>query len=304
MYFRYFKIISPWKRAGSFIWTNLNPLHPKKLVPSLVENGSVVLEKKIFKFHQCIFTISKLFPFGKGRGPSFEQTWIPFIQGCFVPSLVEIGSVVLEKKIFKFCQCIFAISQLSPLGKGRGPSFEQTWIPFTRGCFVPSLVEIGSVILEKKIYEFRQCIFAFSLLSPLGEGWGPSFEQTWIPFTQEYFVPSLVKIGPVVLEKTIFKSCQFIFNNSQLSPLWDLGTLGTWIPFTQGHFVPSLVEIGPVVLEKKMKMWKVYRQTDGRTDGRTDRRQVIRKAHLSFQLRWAKKACLGIHFRWVKRRQS
>ena len=44
-------------------------------------------------------------------------------------------------------------------------------------------------------------------------------------------------------------------------------------------------------LEKKMKMWKVYRQTNGRTDGRTDDgRQVIRKAHLSFQLRWAKKA--------------
>ena len=59
----------------------------------------------------------------------------------------------------------------------------------------------------------------------------------------------------------------------------------TWIPFTQGYFVPSLVEIGPVILEKKMKMWKVYRQTDGRTD---DRQQVIRKAHLSFQLRWAK----------------
>ena len=44
---------------------------------------------------------------------------------------------------FKFRQCIFAISKLSPLGKGWGPSFEQTWIPFTPGCFVPILVEIG-----------------------------------------------------------------------------------------------------------------------------------------------------------------
>ena len=31
MYFRYFVIISPWKRAGPFIWTNLNPLHPRML---------------------------------------------------------------------------------------------------------------------------------------------------------------------------------------------------------------------------------------------------------------------------------
>ena len=28
MYFHYFAIISPWKRAGPFILTNLNPLHP------------------------------------------------------------------------------------------------------------------------------------------------------------------------------------------------------------------------------------------------------------------------------------
>ena len=29
----------------------------------------------------------------------------------------------------------------------------------------------------------------------------PSYEQTWIPFTQKYSVPSLVETGPVVLEK-------------------------------------------------------------------------------------------------------
>ena len=33
-------------------------------------------------------------------GSSFEQTWIPLTPGCFVPSLIEIGPVVLEKKIF------------------------------------------------------------------------------------------------------------------------------------------------------------------------------------------------------------
>ena len=31
MYFHYFVIISPWKRAESIIWTNLNPLHPRML---------------------------------------------------------------------------------------------------------------------------------------------------------------------------------------------------------------------------------------------------------------------------------
>ena len=45
-----------------------------------------------------------------------------------LPSLVEIGQVVLEKRIFKFCQCIFPILWLPPLGKGWGFSFQQTWM--------------------------------------------------------------------------------------------------------------------------------------------------------------------------------
>ena len=39
-----------------------------------------------------------IFP-SKKAGLSFEQTWIPFTQECFVCNLVEIGLVVLEKKM-------------------------------------------------------------------------------------------------------------------------------------------------------------------------------------------------------------
>ena len=52
-------------------------------------------------------------------------------------------------------------------------------------CFLLSLVEIGPVILKKKIL----------LLSFLG----PWFEQTWILFNQECFVPTLVKFVLVAL---------------------------------------------------------------------------------------------------------
>ena len=43
---------------------------------------------------------------------------------------------------------------LPPHEKGHGPLFKQTWIPFTQGFFVPSLVEIGPVV---KISKFRRC---------------------------------------------------------------------------------------------------------------------------------------------------
>ena len=57
-----------------------------------------------------------------------------------MPSLVEIGKVVLEKKIFKFRQCTYFFLVLfrnyTPLKKKRGLSFEQTcqkWEKFTDG---------------------------------------------------------------------------------------------------------------------------------------------------------------------------
>ena len=44
-----------------------------------------------------------LFTLGELTGSSFEQTWIPFIQGCIVPSLFEISRAVLEPGSFRFC---------------------------------------------------------------------------------------------------------------------------------------------------------------------------------------------------------
>ena len=83
---------------------------------------------------------------------------------------VEIGPVVLEK-IFSFHQCILAISLLSPLGKGCGPSFEQIWIPITQACFVLSLFKIGQVVQEKKILKFSPSFFCY--YPALEKGYGP-----------------------------------------------------------------------------------------------------------------------------------
>ena len=43
-------------------------------------------------------------------------------------------------------------NSLSTLRELKGLSFERTWIHFTQGCFVPSLIEIGPVVLEEKIF--------------------------------------------------------------------------------------------------------------------------------------------------------
>ena len=115
-------------------------------------SGKEIFKKfSIMSFHYfaIISTLRRAWPFIWKKTPT---NWIIFIQGYFVPSFVENGTVVLEKKICTSSQCIFTTSQLSPLWEGCGPSFDQTWIPLIQECFVPCLMDIGPVVLEKKIY--------------------------------------------------------------------------------------------------------------------------------------------------------
>ena len=101
MYFRYFVIMPPWKRACPFIWTNLNPLHPKNVLCQI----SLKLEQwfwgRRFLYFVNVFSLFRNYPpLDKGV---FLHLNIPFTQGCLVPSLVEIGLLVLEKmKMWKF----------------------------------------------------------------------------------------------------------------------------------------------------------------------------------------------------------
>ena len=45
---------------------------------------------------------------------------------------LKLAQLFWRRRFFR--ECIFTISYLSLLGKGQGPSFEQTWIPSTQGC--------------------------------------------------------------------------------------------------------------------------------------------------------------------------
>jgi hypothetical protein len=125
-------IIPPLKRAFLALYLN------KLVFPSSKDNLYQVwlilacwFWRRRFIKTFSTFSLCYYFPLREGLSPSFEQTWIPFIQGWFVPSLVKIGPMVLEK-IFKWPHPSFTYLTLSPLWRGPGPSFEQTWILFTQ----------------------------------------------------------------------------------------------------------------------------------------------------------------------------
>lgn len=109
-------------------------------------------------YFRCFIIIS---PYKMGW-LSFQQTWIHLTNGFWQ---VQLKLILWLLRISKFCQCIFAVLLLFPLGKGRGPLCE--WISFTEGCFVPNKDEISPAVLEKKMFRITQCIFAICFLSPL-----------------------------------------------------------------------------------------------------------------------------------------
>ena len=93
-----------------------------------------------------------------------------------MPSLVEISSVVV-KKIFKISLMYFryyAITLLSPLGKGRGP----TCLNKLQPRMLSAELEFGLVVLKKIFFKIRQYIFTLSLLSPLRKERAPLIEQS------------------------------------------------------------------------------------------------------------------------------
>ena len=109
---------------------------------------------------------------GSGREDiQIWSIWISFPNVFFQVWLKLALGLYREKNPFKSCQDIIAISLLSPFGKLCDPSFEQTLILLTQGCFLHSLVENDQLVREKKI-----CI-AILLLSPLETGHGPSIKN-------------------------------------------------------------------------------------------------------------------------------
>ena len=109
MYFCYFVIFSPRKKAGPFIWTNLNLLHPKMHYANFGWNWSSGFGEDDFYISSMYFRYFVIISPWKKVRLSSEPTWVLITQECVVLRLVEIGPVALERNIFKFRQCNFVI---------------------------------------------------------------------------------------------------------------------------------------------------------------------------------------------------
>ena len=89
-------------------------------------------------------------------------------------------------------------------------------------------------------YEREKKIISYSITECI------SFEQTWITLTQGCFVSSLVEIGPVVLEKTIYVKLMYFLYFVIIFPFEEGVVLH--LLCTQGCF-DDIYCISPVVLQ-------------------------------------------------------
>ena len=176
MYLCDFVIIFPWKRASPFIRKKLNSLLPRMLCAKFGWHWPSVLEKKIFFNFVNVFSLFRYYPpLEKGVALRSKKHESPSHKDAFCQVLVEIGPVVLRRRFLRFVNVFSLFLNNLPLEKGVVLHLNKFESPSTQGRFVPSSVEIGRLVLKKRICKVRQCIFAISLLSPLRKGCGPSF---------------------------------------------------------------------------------------------------------------------------------
>jgi hypothetical protein len=116
-----------------------------------------------------------------------------------VPSLVKIGPVVLEKKIFKWPHPIFTI--ISPFEEDLTLYLNKLEFPSPKDNLYQVWLNLAGWFWRRFFKNFSVFLL-FLYYLPLETGYPLLLKTTWIPFTQGWFVPSLVKIGQMVLEKS------------------------------------------------------------------------------------------------------
>ena len=124
----------------------------------------------------------------------FKQIRIPFTQGCFVPSLVEIGPVVPQED-FKLFRCIFCTSLLSPLAKGM--AIQVNWLepPSPKDAFCQVWLKLAQWFWRRRFLNFVNVLLLFRKYLHLEMGMALHLTKLESPSHHDAFCQVLLKLA-------------------------------------------------------------------------------------------------------------
>ena len=128
----------PLKKVVPHICTHLNPHY---LMKHRAKYGWNLLigsgEENIFFISSMYFRsfviISPWKRAGKGWDPSFKKLDFPLPKDALCQVWLKLAQWFLRRRFFNFVKVFSLFRNYFPLRKGRSPSFDQTWTPFTQG---------------------------------------------------------------------------------------------------------------------------------------------------------------------------
>ena len=130
-------------------------------------------------------------------------------------SLVEIGSVVLESKIFKFRQCILTISNYLPLEKGWAFHLNKLESPATKDALCQIWLKLAQWFWRIRFLNFVNVFSLFRNYPPLEKGRALHLNKLESPSPKDALCQDWLKLAQWFWRKDFLISsmyfCDFVF---------------------------------------------------------------------------------------------
>ena len=140
------------------IWTNLNPLHQRRHCAKFGWNwpSNSGEDFKILSLYFCYFMLSPLGKFGALHLNKLES---PLIKDTLCKVWLKLAQWFWRRRFLNFIDIFSLFPNYLPLEKVGALHFNNLKSPSPKDDKVLSLVDTGPLVMEKKIFKIRQCIF-------------------------------------------------------------------------------------------------------------------------------------------------
>ena len=112
------------------------------------------------------------------NGSSFEQTWIPFTQGCFCQICLKLAQRFWRRRFSNFFNVfsLFCNYRYIPLEKGWALHLNKLKSSSPKGALCQVWLKLVQWFWRRRFLNFVSVFSLFLNYFPLEIGWGPSFE--------------------------------------------------------------------------------------------------------------------------------